>query len=101
MQPDAHKHLPAHPGRFAFWLNHARPGERFVYHVGHLAVDRVTLITDASGRTTYLPIEPVNALANMAWEAAREGTVTLVQRKVGTGAWAYEAVKRPRIEREN
>lgn len=71
---------------FTRWLNSARKGQSATYHIGNLQYDRL----DAS----KLESAAVDRLANTAWEASREGWVSLVQRRVAPGTCAYIAQRR-------
>lgn len=97
---------------FRFWLMSSRPGEEFVYHVGNLMVDRERVIltgthrdVDPVGRKKDAarrddaddpefetrPIAAVDAVARAVWAAYRRGEVTLKQRRLGPGYFAYIA----------
>lgn len=79
---------PVTIAEFEIWLRASKRGERYVYHVGHLAQDRVEEISER-------PIEPLNSLAERIMSRSSEGLVTLVQRRQPGDAslFMYEAVK--------
>jgi hypothetical protein len=66
------------------WLETARPGDRFVYHVGHLAADR----SSAAGAQQELA-----CVANRVMVLAAEGRVLLAQMRLADGRMAYLAIK--------
>lgn len=74
------------------WVGHAVPGDRFVYHLGFLAIDLAPdsrSITPEQRRVT-------RALAARAWKLAQQGLVHLVQRRETAGEFTYFAVARSR-----
>lgn len=79
---------PATIAEFEIWLRSSKRGERYVYHVGHLAQDRVEEISER-------PIEPLNSLAERLMSRSNEGLVALVQRRQpgDNTVFLYEAVK--------
>lgn len=79
---------------FTLWLRQSRPGERFVYHTGHLASDReeVRLIPGLGWARVYF--EPMHTVATTAWIAYERGLVSLVQKKRPDGRFDYIAFKR-------
>lgn len=66
------------------WLSAARPKDRFVYHLGHLAADRVS----AAGMH-----REVGRLADRVMALAAEGQVLPVQMRLPDGRMAYLAIK--------
>jgi hypothetical protein len=70
------------------WVNEAKPGERFTYHRGFLTVDR-------AGGSPLTDRERVrlDILAKDVLAAAEVGLLHLLQRRLGTGAFRYIAVK--------
>lgn len=65
------------------WLNTARPKDRIVYHIGHLARDRALI---AASRELDRVASLVSALAS-------EGRVIAVQQRRADGQMTYLAVK--------
>jgi hypothetical protein len=71
------------------WLRTAQPGERFLYHIGHLAADRErgsTALTDPQRLALC-------RLANRVLTLVAEETVTAAQRRRADGHMAYLAIK--------
>lgn len=71
------------------WLRTAQPGERFLYHIGHLAADRErgsTALTDPQRQALC-------RLANRVLTLVAEETVTAAQRRRADGHMAYLAIK--------
>lgn len=66
---------------FARWLDTARPGDTYIYHSGHLLVDRSSQIYTCG-------------LARDAMTAYVVGTVLLTQRRHGPGVYDYIATRR-------
>jgi len=66
------------------WLGTARPGERFVYHAGHLAADRAS----AAGMQQEL-----GRIADRVMALAVEGRVLPVQMRLANGRVTYLAIK--------
>lgn len=81
---------------FERWLKVARPGESFVYHIGHLASDREQVqVIPQFGQPVRIMFEPYNSLGLTAWNAYEHGNVELVQRKLpGNVGYEYIAFKR-------
>lgn len=69
--------------RLQMWLKSAQRGNRLVYHTGNLAYDRQN-----ASREDHAT---VNAVANIAYQAAKAGQVTIAQRRVDDGVCAYVA----------
>lgn len=69
---------------FRQWLRTSRPGGYFIYHLGHLAEDRV--------HVDGAPVERVESVAAAAWEAQEAGLVELTQVRVAAG-FAYLATR--------
>lgn len=103
----------ATPDQFAAWLKTAVPGSRFLYYVGHLFWDRTKFeyTTRKTGQRDVREIKQAcDGVATAAWQAHEAGKVHLVQSRVlptvvdpetnqvrSRGAFAYFAVKRPRV----
>jgi hypothetical protein len=66
------------------WLGTACPGERFVYHVGHLAADRAS----AAGMQQEL-----GRIADRVMALAAEGRLLPVQMRLADGRFTYLAIK--------
>lgn len=67
------------------WIANARPGERIIYHCGHLS----HLKSDDRRRDPWA-LE-MRAVCDTAWQLSRAGLVSLVQRKNGTDDYDYIA----------
>ncbi len=78
------------PLQFEAWLRDARPGDVLEYYRGFLALDV------ASMARVHAEREALHTVAHGAAKAAGEDRVHLVQRRVGSGAFAYLVIKRPR-----
>ena len=72
------------------WLASAEPGATVQYHVGFLAAD-IASDTQFDKRAKAELI----AVARLAWWAADNGLVHLVQRRLEPGRYAYLAIMRP------
>ena len=63
-----------------------KPGESFVYHVGYLPADRMSV--------KFVPLtaaeREVDVIARIAWAFYEQRKVTLVQRRLGTRKFSYE-----------
>ena len=72
---------------FLKWLEHARPGDRLEYHLGHLGADREagSALSDALRRE-------LGRIADSAMEFALDGRLQLVQERRGKEATAYLVV---------
>lgn len=85
---------PLRPGNVAYWLTKARPGDKLIYHVGNLMVDRARMDVesrDGHGVVKITVLEPLNTVAREVWEAAEAGLVTLSQKRLGENLFQYEA----------
>jgi hypothetical protein len=60
------------------WMSFAEPGDRFVYHIGFLCVDRLKLRRHEG---------------DLAQGLARAGLVALTQRRLGSGQYEYIATR--------
>lgn len=72
-------------------LAEAKPGDVISYHVGDLAFDRektVSLLTEHE-------MQEIRAVADLAYQMARDGFAHLLQRRVATGVFEYLLVVRP------
>lgn len=79
--------VPVDEVALAHWLKTARPGERLVYHVGHLGFDR--------SPTSHLPRarrESLIRVADRALALAESGCLVLAQQRVAEGCIAYLAI---------
>ena len=74
---------------FLAWRNHAQPGDRLVYHQGHLGADRA----EGSALSEALRRE-LGRIADRAMALARSGHLQLVQERRGADVTAYLAVMR-------
>lgn len=87
------------------WLDRARPGDRLTYHRGHLARDRAAACwrhfqnpsappeQDTCACSTCDARRELSAVADLAWLAAEDGAVHLLQRRHGPDNYAYIAVR--------
>ncbi len=74
-------------GDFLKWLDHARPGNRLKYHMGHLGVDR-----EPDGALSDALRRELVRIADRAMEFALQGRLHLVQERRGKDVTAYLAV---------
>lgn len=74
-------------GDFIKWLDHARPGNRLEYHLGHLGADR----EEGSPLPEALHRE-LGRIADRAMEFALQGRLHLVQERRCEDVTAYLAV---------
>ena len=72
---------------FLKWFEHARPGDRLEYHLGHLGADREAGSTLSDGLRREL-----GRIADRAMEFALLGRLHLVQERRGKDATAYLVV---------
>jgi len=80
---------------FEAWLKYARPGDRYEYHRGSLAVDREKVVNiPALGGFAHVYVEPFHSLASAVWRAYQQGKVLLAQKKVNDSTFRYLAYKR-------
>lgn len=87
--PDPTRTLVADEAALLDWLRTAQPGDRFLYHIGHLAADRVrgsTVLTDPQR-------EALCRLADRVLTLVTDDTLTAAQRRRGDGHMAYLAIK--------
>jgi len=78
---------PVDETALAHWLRTAKPGDRLVYHVGHLGFDRTPV--------SALPRARREALARVAsWTMAmaENGCLVLAQERLADGGIAYLAI---------
>jgi len=78
---------------FSLWLAVAEPGSIIQYHVGFLSLD----VAETNINLSIAAHRQLMAVANLAWWAAEERIVHLVQRRLGPDRFAYLAVMRPRM----
>ena len=71
---------------FRRWVAIAAIGNQLVYHEGYLACDRAPEIPTAESRRLH-------KVAQVIMNAAEDGRVHLVQRRLGEGRFAYIAVR--------
>ena len=74
-------------GDFLKWLEHARPGDRLEYHLGHLGADR-----DAGNSLYESSRRELGRIADCAMKFALLGRLHLVQKRRGKNVTAYLAV---------
>lgn len=75
------------------WLVDAAPGERAIYHEGHLAGD----LSPFSRTLSSEQRSELAMLASAAWRLCERGLVHLVQQRVADGVCAYLVIARPRV----
>jgi hypothetical protein len=76
------------------WIAQASPGDTLEYHRGFLALD-----ASIDGQTPESDARRELArVARIAWRAAEQGLVHLVQRRNGPDDFTYLAIARPRPE---
>lgn len=71
------------------WIETARPGDRFTYHIGHLAADRMR-------ETSSLGVaarETLGRIADRVMALVTEGLVIATQRRLDDGRMAYLAIR--------
>lgn len=71
------------------WFVAARPGERFTYHIGHLAADRAR---ETSGLATGAR-EALSRIADRVMALAGEDMLIAAQQRLDDGRMAYLAIK--------
>jgi hypothetical protein len=82
-------------GLLQSWIDRAKPGECLTYHCGSLARDRA-----AGSPLTKRDRARLDVLAKGVLAAAEAGILHPLQRRLGTGAFCYFAVKaRPALRR--
>ncbi len=68
--------------RFVAWVNAAKPGSRYSYHLGNLMLDR-----GPEGNRN----RDIDKIARTAWMLYERGYITLVQRRVDKDTCLYIA----------
>jgi hypothetical protein len=76
----------------ADWLVDAAPGQRAIYHEGHLAGD----LSPFSRTLSSEQRSELAMLASAAWRLCERGLVHLVQQRVADGVCTYLVIARPR-----
>jgi len=71
----------------AHWLRTAKPGDRVVYHVGHLGFDRTPVSALPRARR-----ETLERVASRAMTMAENGCLVLAQQRLDDGGIAYLAI---------
>jgi len=71
----------------AHWLRTAKPGDRLVYHVGHLSFDRTPVSALPRARR-----ETLARVADRAMAMAENGCLVLAQQRLEDGGIAYLAI---------
>lgn len=79
--------------RWRNWLRRAYPGDRFTYHIGLLAEDRLEVLDIHGEERRTIPVEPFDSLAKEVLGACKEGYVNLYQRRLGPANYQYIAVR--------
>lgn len=75
------------------WLADKGSGKRVLYHVGHLARDRLRH-EFVDGVLKEVTMEPLHSIAERLFDLSERGEVLLFQKRVGQGAWEYWAARR-------
>lgn len=79
---------------FCAWLAQAEPGDVLQYHQGFLALDVTTCHAAFGTRERRALVR----LADHAYQAAEQGLVHLVQRRLGPYRFAYLAIARTALK---
>lgn len=87
--PDPIRALVADEGALLDWIQTAQPGDRFVYHIGHLAADRMRGSTGLTGPQR----EALCRLADHVLTLVTDDTLTAAQSRRADGHMAYLAIK--------
>lgn len=77
------------------WLADPASEKAIIYHVGHLARDRLQHMM-VDGKLYEATHEPLHSIAALLYEWSEEGKVLLYQKRVDVGAWEYWAMRRKR-----
>lgn len=72
------------------WFERAEPGERFIYHIGHLGADRARDTSCLS----VMACEALGRIAGRVMVLAEKGQLIAVQQRLNDGRMAYIAIKR-------
>jgi hypothetical protein len=72
------------------WFERAEPGERFIYHIGHLGADRARDTSCLS----VMACEALGRIAGRVMVLAEMGQLIAVQQRLNDGRIAYIAIKR-------
>ena len=75
---------------FASWLHKAAAGSAIIYHRGFLAIDTAEAISPLSPEERLQLVRTATA----AYRAAEDGSVHLLQRRLGSHCFSYTAVRR-------
>lgn len=75
------------------WLSDKSLPKTIVYHVGHLAYDRLRHEMH-DGKVIEVTHEPLTTVANMLFDQFQAGKVLLFQSRVGPFEWEYVALRR-------
>lgn len=67
----------------------------YTYHKGFLLMDRGRSLS-LDGFQFYIENTAVDSLANVVWLASQEGSVFLMQKRIGPGSYEYRAYQRRR-----
>jgi hypothetical protein len=87
-QRSHHAALPA--ALFRAWVARAKPGERYEYHRGFLAIDRI----EATSSLKEAELRKLAAVADYALTLEGQGKLHLLQERHGDGDYSYWAVSR-------
>lgn len=79
--------IPVEENALAHWLRTARPGDRLVYHVGHLGFDRTSVSALPRAKR-----ETLMRIANRAMVLAESGCLVLAQQRLAENCMAYIAI---------
>ncbi|WP_297858121.1 hypothetical protein [Elioraea sp.] len=87
--PEAARTIVASEAALLGWFEAARPGDRFTYHIGHLAADRAR---ESSGLGAGAR-EVLGRVADRVMALAGQNLLIAVQQRLGDGRMAYLAIK--------
>lgn len=85
---------------FREWIKSAKVGKVFIYHTGHLAVDRGVIVDNGTDMPLFIPNGDIHELGKLAIRAFEQGVVYLFQRKLHDNVWEYIAMKKSRYGRQ-
>lgn len=76
--------MEEHLNKFADWYSTAKRGSEYVYFTGHLAQTRGPILDDTGRMTKAAKMNELNILCDQLWRMAEDGSVSLVQRRLGS-----------------
>lgn len=87
--PEPARTIASNEAALLGWFETARPGERFTYHIGHLAVDRAR---ETSGLAAGAR-EALGRIADRVMALVGQDMLIAVQSRLDDGRMAYLAIK--------